>query len=64
MTESKEEGGLGLKRVADFNMALLAKQVWRLVTKPNLLVSRVMKSKYYPSTDIFQAKTKARDSWI
>lgn len=64
MTKPKEEGGLGLKDVADFNQALLAKQVWRLMTKPNLLLSRIMKAKYYPHSDVFQAKTKPRDSWM
>lgn len=53
MIEPKEEGGLGFKDVADFNMAFMAKQVWRLITKPNLLLARIMKAKYYPKTDIF-----------
>ena len=38
---SKEEGGLGFKDITDFNTALLGKQLWRLIEKPNTLFSRV-----------------------
>lgn len=43
----KEFGGLGLKELKKFNMAMLAEQGWRLLTEANPLVSAVMKSKYY-----------------
>lgn len=61
MIEVKERGGMGMRDLA-FNSALLGKQVWRLITKPNLLMSRVLKSKYFPKTDIFQTTNKATDS--
>lgn len=64
MTKAKEAGGLGFKDLEAFNQALLAKHVWRLITKPNLLMSKVLKSKYCPKTDIFQVTTKPRDSWF
>lgn len=64
MTTSKDHGGLGLKEFYAFNTALLCKQVWRLLTKPNLLMSKVLKSRYFPKSDLFQVKTKARDSWL
>ncbi|XP_071909589.1 uncharacterized protein [Coffea arabica] len=46
LTEVKGKGGIGFRDLEAFNTALLAKQIWRFITAPNLLVSRVMKAKY------------------
>ena len=43
----RKSGGLGFKDLEAFNTALLGKQVWRLLTEPNLLVSKVLKARYY-----------------
>lgn len=37
----KENGGMGFKDLYMSNLALLGKQVWRLVTNPNFLVARL-----------------------
>ena len=44
---SKEYGGLGFKDITDFNTAMLGKQFWMLIEKPNTLFSRVFKGRYY-----------------
>lgn len=64
MTEPKKCGGLKIRDLQAFNATLLCKQVWRLITKPNLLMSKVLKGKYFPRTDIFYAESKPRDSWL
>nr|XP_027101745.1 uncharacterized protein LOC113722690 [Coffea arabica] len=64
LTQSKNMGGLGFKDLMAFNAALLGKQVWRLITQPNLLVSQVMKAKYFPSTSIFRCKVPNNASWL
>nr|XP_027125657.1 uncharacterized protein LOC113742133 [Coffea arabica] len=64
IADRKENGGLGFRDLLCFNEALLAKQVWRLITCPNLLVSKVMKNRYFPNSNIFQSKVKAGASWI
>ncbi|KAH1056048.1 hypothetical protein J1N35_034113 [Gossypium stocksii] len=52
----KENGGLGFCNMCQFNFALLAKQGWRLITYPNSLLARVLKAKYYPDSDFFNAQ--------
>jgi len=44
---SKAEGGLGFRNVDDVNSALLAKQLWRLITVPNSLFAKVFKGRYF-----------------
>lgn len=41
-----------------FNLALLAKQAWKVISEPQSLLSRVLKGTYFPSTSILQATSK------
>ncbi|XP_012827280.1 PREDICTED: uncharacterized protein LOC105948608 [Erythranthe guttata] len=59
---AKEEGGLGLRDLRSFNMALLAKQAWRIVTKPKLLLAKIMKARYFPNGSFFTANMGFRPS--
>lgn len=46
LTKPKGMGGLGLKDIQTFNIALLAKLPWRMLTNPNCLLARVLLGKY------------------
>ncbi|GER30020.1 RNA-directed DNA polymerase (reversetranscriptase)-related family protein [Striga asiatica] len=64
LTLPKENGGLGFKCLTSFNEALLAKQLWRLITQPQLFMSKVLKGKYFPSTTLWDAQSRPSDSWL
>ncbi|KAH0991187.1 hypothetical protein GBA52_002670 [Prunus armeniaca] len=48
LCQPKCMGGLGLKNFEAFNKALVAKQAWRILEKPNSLVPKILKARYFP----------------
>lgn len=61
---SKLDGGLGFKDVDMFNLALLAKQWWRITHVVDLLSSKILRAKYC-SGGSFDLATNGRcDSFI
>ncbi|KAL4295395.1 hypothetical protein GQ457_12G013690 [Hibiscus cannabinus] len=51
----KNAGGLGLRDLRRFNLALLGKQLWRFLVLPDSLVSIVFRAKYYHSGSLLDA---------
>ncbi|KAK5811006.1 hypothetical protein PVK06_026323 [Gossypium arboreum] len=51
----KANGGLGFRDLEKFNLAMLAKQGWKIITQPHCLFARVMKAKYFPRGDFLSA---------
>ncbi|XP_019158912.1 PREDICTED: uncharacterized protein LOC109155728 [Ipomoea nil] len=60
----KKKGGLGFRTLRDMNVALLGKQVWRLLTRPNSLVAQVYKCRHYPNTSILDVVVGHNPSFI
>lgn len=65
LTLLKCSGGMGFRDIKHFNIVMLGKQGWRLMTSPDTLCSRVLKGKYFPNGDFVTArnKKKSSDTW-
>lgn len=50
------KGGLGFRDFKEFNVALLAKQLWRLLCYPDSLLCRVLKGRYFRYSNPMEAK--------
>ncbi|KAL5579373.1 hypothetical protein UlMin_011815 [Ulmus minor] len=64
LCKPKSEGGLGFRHLAHFNQALLGKQVWRFIQRPNSLLYRVFKAKYFHSSTIWHASANSKASYV
>lgn len=62
LTRPKEVGSLGFRDLSLFNQAMLGKQGWRLLSRPDSLCARVLKGKYFPQSDFLSATKKKRSS--
>ncbi|KAM6587872.1 hypothetical protein CsatA_010477 [Cannabis sativa] len=64
LSRPKDEGGLGFRLLHDFNLAMLAKQGWRLLCYPDSLVSRLYKARYFPHDDYLSAGLGRNPSFV
>ncbi|XP_013607959.1 PREDICTED: uncharacterized protein LOC106314671 [Brassica oleracea var. oleracea] len=60
----REEGGIGFRMIHEFNLALLAKQLWMLVQFPDSLVARVLWGRYYRLSSPLRANTATSPSYV
>uniref|UniRef100_A0A803NKE8 Reverse transcriptase domain-containing protein n=1 Tax=Cannabis sativa TaxID=3483 RepID=A0A803NKE8_CANSA len=64
MCRHKHAGGLGFRDLRDFNIALLGKQAWRLLTHDLSLVGRVFKARYYPAANFLKSDLGDNPSFV
>lgn len=55
---------MGFRNLHAFNLALLAKKVWKLLTKSHSLLTRVLKAKYFLEMDILHILPKPGTSYV
>jgi hypothetical protein len=55
LSKPKSEEGMGFRDLYGFNMAMLARQGWRMLTNPNSLCARILKARYFPDCSILEA---------
>ena len=56
MCLKKKDGGLGFRDLEAFNLALLAKQGWRIIQNPNSWLHKVPKAKYFKRSCFIEAQ--------
>jgi hypothetical protein len=44
------------KSLRDFNLAMLAKHIWRMHSHPTSLLAKCYKAKYFPNSDVLKAQ--------
>ncbi|XP_075665676.1 putative mitochondrial protein AtMg00310 [Castanea sativa] len=59
----KTDGGMGFRDLRAFNLALLAKQGWRLLKNHNTLFYQVFKAKYFANSTFLEAQLGKRSSY-
>ncbi|XP_042958008.1 uncharacterized protein LOC122293496 [Carya illinoinensis] len=64
MCDSKLSGGLGFKNLQLFNMALLAKQGWRIMTQESSLLHRIFKARYFPTSSFKDSMLGGTHSFV
>ncbi|CAN1247314.1 Uncharacterized mitochondrial protein AtMg00310 [Linum grandiflorum] len=61
---AKVEGGMGFCDLTCFNIALLAKQLWKLYQRPESLIAWMLKAKYHKHSTVLEAEIGYRPSFI
>ncbi|CAA7014604.1 unnamed protein product [Microthlaspi erraticum] len=51
-----EDGGLGFRDLKNFNLALLAKQLWRIFHYPSSLLARILRGRYFWQSNPLEVK--------
>lgn len=60
----KRDGGMGFHSLEVFNLALLAKQAWRLLKGGPSLYFKVFRAKYFPTGSVLTSKLGSNPSFV
>ncbi|XP_024164131.1 uncharacterized mitochondrial protein AtMg00310-like [Rosa chinensis] len=63
LCHAKEVGGLGFRSFSEFNMSMLSKQAWRVVSNPETLIAQLYKARYFPDGSFWNATEHASPSY-
>jgi len=55
---------MGFRDIHAFNLAMLAKQAWRLLNHQNSLFFRVYKARYFPNVSFLKAELGSNSSYV
>ena len=63
LCKPKCQGDLGFKDIENFNLAMLGKQVWRLLHNKDSLFYKVFKARYFPNCTILEEGVNEKGSY-
>lgn len=55
---------MGFKRIHEFNLAMLGKQAWRVLTEPNSFIAMLLKACYFPKSSFGEAGLGNNPSYV
>jgi len=61
---SKIFGDMGFKSLRAFNLAMVGKQAWKLITNSDSLITILVKAKYFPHSDYLRAYIGHNASYV
>ncbi|KAM6560015.1 hypothetical protein CsatA_029254 [Cannabis sativa] len=64
LCKHKNGGGMGFRDLQDFNLAILGKQGWRLLTRLDSLAAHVFKARYFPNGTFLNASLGNNSSFV
>ncbi|PNY07840.1 ribonuclease H [Trifolium pratense] len=56
MAYPKAQGRMGFRDLHTFNLAMIAKQGWNIITKPHTLMAKIYKARYFPDSSLFESQ--------
>lgn len=63
LQDSKFVGGMAFWDLEKFNLAMLAKKLWRITQQPSSLVATILKEKYFKNGTLMDAQAKSQSSY-
>lgn len=63
-SSAKEGGGMRFRDIRRFNLAMLAKQGWKMLTDQGSLLYRCFKAKYFPQCIFLEVVDNPHSSYV
>lgn len=60
----KKHGGIGFKRIQQFNLAMLGKQARRILTEPYSFIARLLKARYFLRCNFGETRLGNNPSYV